>query len=436
MLDFKGFYSRPYRWLHQHPECLGQPGLWAQLEQLQAAVPANEKHWEFVAMALLHTAGYRAGQTLPDTLLGVLKQLYGRMATGHKAANWRLMRRITQCAVDARVLAVSDLEALDMAQHANGFLPDAPDDCSTQYHAYNALLLARFADRQDASMREVLRRALAWLVEAALQDGEPNARGRGTFQLFGYAAMDALADLLVHEWGLGVPQDWWDAVRARMEHYEGSGALPLWWNSPAQQHWLLGYNSCDDYPAFADFWAPTRHALPTSAAEATSRAIERWTCAESGDGAYVVFSDERGPVVALQPVAATGRPSVGVKSALKALVRSVRQRGSASAAAHEPQSRKLELMKAQVGPWHLSLEEGCLVAQWSLASPVASAPVLWVRSDFAVRQSHETQGSVDAQHLSWEAADGTPRWNGLAVRAVRHGSVRVVYELMAAEVAA
>ncbi len=433
MLDFKGFYSHPYRWLLQYPESLNETDLWGRLEALQQAVPPTEKHWEFVAIALLHTAGHVPGQALQPRLRTPLEQLHARMSEGHKAANWRLMRHLTGKALKGAALRVSDLAALGMPQQVDGFLPDAPDDRSTQYHAYNALLLARFADATDAAMRQVLQRALDWLLQAAQVDGDPNARGRGKFQLFGYAAMEAFAHLLMRDWKVPVPTAWLRDVRLRQEHYVGSGALPLWWNSPVQRHWLLGYNSCEDYPAFADFWCPDNAKNAWAAEAGLDKApAERWTMAATEDGAQMVFSNLRGPVLALQPQVQAAAPT-GVKSALRALLRAVTKRLRRGDHNTEPETRSVDLHQTQVGPWQLALQGDHLVARWALQGPVASAPVLWVRGDFAVRVHHDVSGSVDTQVLSWEAGDGTTSWEGLAVRAVRQGGVEVVFKLAGEE---
>lgn len=230
----------------------------------------NPFHWEFVRFALAGV--FRDGPVAGHA--GMAAILPTRRFVGNRTANWTLLRSTARLAeggpMQRRLAAFERGLALRLYQRPDGLIEDRRGEPSQQYHCFAAALLgyqlAALGLADDDAKRR-LARALAWIADTALEDGEVNAVGRGRFQSFGYAsAVLALATGLA----LGVaPPDAWPLVRAvvrRLERAEaGTGRLPLMLNGadaepldaalvrhPHQRR--LGwhsYNNAADYHAFS-----------------------------------------------------------------------------------------------------------------------------------------------------------------------------------------
>ena len=117
------------------------------------------------------------------------------------------MAQVVKARLANRRLRQSDLAACGLSPTKTGFLPDELNDCSSQYHAYMLALIMRFGDPCDDGLRAVVVRASQWLVGVYQQYGDPSPLGRGRFQVFGYAAMAAVASL-APQWNVLIDRQW------------------------------------------------------------------------------------------------------------------------------------------------------------------------------------------------------------------------------------
>lgn len=439
-MSFKGFYCVPYQKLTR--AALPDGDLLARVRSWQKDVPPDEKHWEFVAMALLATAGYPAtpvecGSPLHDALIW----LYSQMKPGHPAANWRLMRAITKAAVTGRVLRCEDLASPGVRPEPNGYLPDLPGDISTQYHAYLAHLLAQFGDAKDLSLQTLIRNALAWLVTADAEDGDPNGQGRGAFQLFGYVSMAALAALAKHRWSLTTYEPWHARVRSRITYAPDSGALPLVWDTPIRNQMLWGYNTPEDYPAFAAFW------LSQLSADAKQDAFTlengtgpvRFFLLTTPQGNACVFEARRGPLITLSPTVAPAQEPGGLKTHVAtvracshAVVREIWRRVRKQHAA-APRIRVLGDMPFTIGGWAISCQGEQLFFE---AVPVgtsrfATPDVISYRPTELSIRFPTPEGIEITHHAWWRTAHAEDTlWRGLSARFVRKGNLTLTFEAL------
>lgn len=431
-MNFEGFYSTPYRWfaLPGALERIAPGNLQATLERWQQPVPEQEKHWEFVAVALLASAHYPGRPVSPDSELhACLSWLLQKMPAGHPAANWRLMRQLVVVALAGRTLGPDDFAEIGLVPDDDGFLPDAPNDCSTQYHAYLALLLAALGG-PEPFVRSVVQAALAWLVRVDDSDGDPNARGRGRLQLFGYASMAALAECARRS-SLHVDARWHARVQARLAHNRGGGALPHQWDNPLREGLLMGYNTRDDYPAFADFWAQQ---YPATVKAADAHPANHWVAHPWPNGALCMADLQAGPVVLLEPLAVAPAEHRGLRAPLQAL-------GLAFADLRRTVAERLRLCPPPApelpfkvseqafwgGWWAQPLDRG-LALRTGLVGGVHLQPArVWVREDFHIDES--SSGCCEVSHTTWQRSESVPAcvgWRGVNVRLVRDGEVSIV----------
>ena len=431
---FTGFYAAPYsRWASDPRLSL----TFEDLEKLQQAVPQAEKHWEFVAVALLHVRGYAtANHELSPMDRETLSRLLTRCVTNHHAANWRLMRTLIQCALanKAGAAGYSCLtydEALQggLIVLPDGQLEDIPGDSSTQYHAYLLHLVMRFGDRTCPKLRKIVADALQWLVRIDREDGDPNARGRGRFQLFGYVSM-AVCHALSAAWGLSTPQSWGDRVAQRISHNMFSGALPVCWDVPMRQELLLGYNTIDDYPAFARFWLG-------SANEAT-----RYPSSAGDDflhqlpgGSFVLANEQGGALLGITP-RGYAQSTGGLKEAVSQCIRAGRslaveagRRLRLVALETEPQPRRVsESIQMQEWTCHvLNGEEHRLKLMANISSAQQTLSTVWAGPGLQLDTANSIfEGSVDVERLTWWTHGRL--WEGYNVRTVRQARVLISFK--------
>jgi hypothetical protein len=387
---FTGFYAETYRQLHAE----GPDADLSALDARQASMPPGESHWEFAAIALLHVAT-REGQAPPCAIRAQLDQWQSKFNPKHPAGNWRLMRVIVNAAFMAWPLDHEMLTEALGPLGVDGHLPDVQGEVSSQYHAYNLLLLARFGDALDPKVCSAVREGFAWLFEVDRTYGDPSPLGRGRFQTFGYAAMQAAAQY-AGGYGVEVPGAWAARVAIRLSGVvPGSGALPPFWDGPYRQELLHGYNTVDDYPAFAEFWAPHREtpALPAAPAPDTQFVLKE-------DWGTLVYDNSQGPALYLPH--ATPRQRPGKLSRL--LVRAGLRAAPAPArpvriGATEPCSVEL------TGDVHQCI--------WARPGAVAAPPAAQVLA-----------GSPERSSMDWTGPTGTV-WVGQDIRMVRRGSLSV-----------
>lgn len=232
---------------------------WDYLKNAQIKNPLNELHSEFALIGALHKLEFPLLETNKQKIRDFIAEV--PMVLQHHTANWRLMKAIVARALyDTRITA-TDLKALRITQEQNGFLPDLPNDLSSQYHAYTLLLIVRFGDPKDVKLQDIVLKAFEWLINVEITYGDPNPLGRGQFQLFGYAAMRAAVHWLEERWpqvisALGSLTTWTQSVQSRLPSVfiPNGGALPFVWDGPYRENLLHGYNTPGDYPSFANFW--------------------------------------------------------------------------------------------------------------------------------------------------------------------------------------
>lgn len=431
---FTGFYAAPYsRWADDSSLVL----TFADLEQLQKAVPAAEKHWEFVAVALLHIRGYATAEcALSPTDRETLGRLLTRCVSNHHAANWRLMRTLTQCAL-ANKSGPSGFSCLtyDEALHGglivrpDGQLEDIPGDSSTQYHAYLLHLVMRFGDRTCPKLQGVVAKAMQWLVQMDREDGDPNARGRGRFQLFGYVSM-AVCYSLATAWGFSADEAWGARVRQRISHNMFSGALPIYWDVPMRQELLLGYNTTDDYPAFARFWLGSA----SEAARYLSSAGDDFLHRLPG-GSFLLTNAQQGALLGVTPRGAA-QAGDGLKDAVGQCVRASRRLAIEA-------GRRLRLVAPETEPLPQRVSKVAQLQDWTchvfdgnerrlkltpkLNASQQSLSTVWVSPGLQLDMNNSVfEGSVEVERLTWWTHGRL--WEGYNLRTVREARVLMSFK--------
>lgn len=431
---FTGFYAAPYSAWAANPH-LELP--LSKLEELQLPVPATEKHWEFVAVALLHVRGYAtAACSLSEADRETLNNLLRRCVHNHHAANWRLMRTLIQASLSGQAgLAGYPCLTYETAINGglivrpDGQLEDIPGDSSTQYHAYLLHLVMRFGDSQCPKLRAVVSDALRWLLRVAAEDGDPNARGRGRFQLFGYVSM-AVCYRLAPAWGIQLPAEWGALVAKRLSYQLCTGALPLFWETPLRQELLLGYNTIDDYPAFARFWleAPKGEVARPVASGAVFKHV-------LPGGSLLLADTESGPLLGVAS-RATNADESGLRFAM---VRCA----TASRELLKEVGRRLRVVPPEAEPSPCLVGHTVVLADWTCSvyvgsrlqlevRPTAQAEhqalsTLWVSPQLELDQDNSVfEGSVEVERFTWWKQDRL--WEGYNVKTVRNARVLLSFK--------
>lgn len=419
--DWQGFYGSAYRALVAAARVGSiSDEVWQYCINQCERNPRGEEHWEFLAVGYLHLVD--RGRTLSSQDLVRLSLLAGKLKKAHRTVNWRLMARVTGVRLAGRRLTKDDLRSIGAVPDHEGYLNDEAGEPSTQYHAYILLLMLRFAD-DDETVASWMKRSLEWLVRTWQLNGDPSALGRGRFQLFGYAAMSAIAHLAASR-NMHVPREWLSAVLSRLSPEEPTGALSSTWTGPFRDKLLRGYNTADDYAAFSELWVSEREEVVCTGPVAQRNGY--WIHSLDSSGSCLIARLEG-------PVAAVTVSDLPLQRGANRLVWHVRRitgfsTNISNAAAYEqaPGSGELTLRsgaftltaKADELRWQLAREvlRGGLVEQGrTLWVPAASASTILLC------------GSVEVEEFRWCRAN--VEWHGYRARAVRNGHLEIQWRM-------
>jgi len=415
--DWQGFYGTAYRLL------LKQGGVsdidemaWRAVLELHARNPASERHWEFLAIGYLHL--FDRDDRLSPVAADRLGLLLSRFQRRPRTSNWRLMAQVLNARLGNRLLASADLAACRLSPTAAGFLSDEPGSCSSQYHAYMLLLIMRFGDPGDERLRMVVEQAVRWMVKIHRQYGDPSPIGRGRFQVFGYAAMAAVAGL-APKWNVPNDRQWMLAVWNRCLPESPSGSMSAVWTGPHRTHLIHGYNTTDDYPAFAALWmrglSPPDPLVDDGPQET---GLVWWhKLDEAGSG---VLAGIAGPVAALLI-----EPDRRREPGLRQLARNLLNRSRRPQSPECTPARLGAMDAIRHGGFMLSRPDGRFILrvdQDRLTSMLVTATVtVWLPRQ---TPTSSFSGSCELEQLWWQRP-GTPAWHGLKARIARHGDLRL-----------
>lgn len=415
--DWQGFYGPAYRRLLTQKSLSDLDKLaWEEVVHLQERNPVAEGHWEFLAIGYLHLCDQDI--QLPPEVAGRLTVLSARFQKRPNTCNWRLMAQVVKARLANRLIRQSDIAACGLLPTNSGFLPDELNDCSSQYHAYMLALIMRFGDPCDDALRAIVARASQWLFGVYQRHGDPSPLGRGRFQVFGYAAMAAVAGL-AGPWDVLIDRQWLSAVWSRCSPENPAGSMSAVWTGPFREHLLHGYNTTDDYPAFAALWmSGLKHPDPVPSDSTQAPCLLWWHHTDDiGSG---ILANSSGPIAALQREPNTKRYA-GLRNLANALLTRF----------GKPQSLECEPVRLEssevvrCGGFMLSRLEDRFVLRSDpefLRSLLTTDFVtLWLPIQ-APQPSFS--GSCELEHMTWQRA-GSPTWNGLKTRIVRHGHLQV-----------
>jgi hypothetical protein len=328
------------------------------------------------------------------------------------------MSQVIKARLANRLIRQSDLAACGLVPTKAGFLPDELNDCSSQYHAYMLALIMRFGDPCDDALRAIVVRASQWLLGVYQQHGDPSPLGRGRFQVFGYAAMAAVADL-AGQWNVLIDRQWLSAVWSRCNPEPPAGSMSAVWTGPFREHLLHGYNTTADYPAFAALWMSGLKPPDPVPSDSAQAAHSLWWHHTDDVGSGILASST-GPIAALQR-----EPNRKSYAGLRNLAKTLLTRFG------KPQSLECEPVRLEsseivrCGGFMLSRREDRFVLR---SDPellrsllITDFVTLWLPKQ-APQPSFS--GSCELEHMTWQRA-GTPIWHGLKTRIVRHGHSQV-----------
>ncbi|MAZ34026.1 MAG: hypothetical protein CMO06_12855 [Thalassospira sp.] len=378
-----------------------------QLDEAMQGFSTDLRVFEFVSIALLH----RSDQSveLSDALQKRLEAMRPFWHLSHESMNFRLMRVIAEVRLAGRLLVASDLAAIKLIQRGDGGLVDGPEGISSQYHAYMLLLLLRWGDKQDEGIRRVIVKAFAWLYSIWRCYGDPSPLGRGRFQLFGYAALAAACHHAI-AWGVTQPEGYAAHIHDRLTPEEPTGALSARWSGPFRDALLHGYNTLDDYRAFADFWTadiPSVSAIcPVSTAPIFHILDFSGSC---------LIADTKGPLYAITPTPLSQPEDKGRKHELREALRMIFRK-----------RRYVENIPPKL------CSDGCYVHNgasfWcktdnlvmeAPASPFWQSPIIWTRADMPMP---EINGTMECTQWYWSRPN-TMNWSGHSFRVFGGGRV-------------
>ncbi len=410
--NWTGFYGPAYRLLLQHAE-REEPSdaVWQQIVAFQQDNPPLEGHWEFLALgyALL----FDRTEELSATARLRLSWLKNQFQATHATANWRLMARLVNRRLDRGRLCFADLGKVDLVPEETGFLPDLAGDNSTQYHAFLLFLIMRFGDVQDKDLTQCVAAGLTWLTDCHAKFGDPSPLGRGRFQIFGYAAMAGLATL-AKDWGQQLSPDWCATVWHRLHARAPCGALSAHWDGPHRRHLLHGYNTVEDYPAFAALL--THGIVPPSEVPPPETSLWWHVLDEEGSG---LIADQNGARLAVL-MAPPPMGSTGMRQAMRQLL--------TRKSAHEPRPEKIADPLFLCGGWaklyHVANETRFTLDTTLKLSPfLATELTLWSPTP---ARNVTAVGSAEMAEMTWQQAGGAI-WHGHTLRLVRGGKISVAW---------
>lgn len=393
----RGHYSEAYELLHA--TVLPEAHIWERFCIAQQADFGRSRHWEFVAIALLHRF---------DTADALAPQIRDRLAamrpfwhTRHESMNFRLMRAVAEARLNGRRVTTADLVAIGLVPRTDGALPDGREGISTQYHAYMLLLLLRWGDRQDKALHRIVENGFAWLQSVWRRYGDPSPVGRGRFQLFGYASL-AAACTLAQDWGLTQPECYVAHVHDRLDPEQPDGALSARWTGPFRDAFLHGYNTPDDYRAFAKFWTA---GISRSASTKAPEALVRHPLDFSGG---CLIADGERPLAAITASLLRPPEDKGRKQEFRAALRNMLRRPRyAENLFPEP----LTAAGFRFGGMHFRCD-GANLWMEAPAMSVQQSPVIWIRES---APAPKTEGALETAVWSWSRPNA-PIWRGHTFR--------------------
>ncbi|MGE0111608.1 hypothetical protein [Aquabacterium sp.] len=418
--DWQGFYGPAYRLLlTQQSASDVDEMIWGEVLQLQERNPASEGHWEFLATGYLHLFDRR--DQLPSEMAHRLTQLTSRFHKQPRTCNWRLMAQVVKARLCGRLLRLSDLAASRLVPAHTGFLPDEPGDSSSQYHAYMLLLVMRFGDPRDEGLRAVVERATRWLHDVHHQHGDPSPLGRGRFQIFGYAAMAALANLC-ERWNAPIDAVWHSAVWARSVPESPTGSMSAAWAGPHRTYLLHGYNTTDDYPAFAALWMNgICEPPPLPLGDSRDAAVSWWHPLDDSGSGLIANSSRQIAALLVDP---HPRGATSVRHLATALLRRYRRTRS-----REYAPVRLDPFDTiRCGGFRLVRHDDRFVLNVDsdhLTSVLTTDSVtLWLPHS---TEHSSLAGSCELEHLTWQRTNAS-NWYGMKVRVVRYGDFQVEWK--------
>jgi hypothetical protein len=158
------------------------------IEEQSRPLPANY-HYEFIRYALLRLFVAR-----PD--LGKVQDvLPSELYRGNRVANWTLLRAFCRLHSESRIQRATAAMELAMVRYwfsdRSGVIEDQKGAYTMQYHAFCTALLGELLAgpmKRSRSIRTWFRRSVDAFSELVLPGGQCNYIGRGSLQIFGYAA--------------------------------------------------------------------------------------------------------------------------------------------------------------------------------------------------------------------------------------------------------
>ena len=399
-----GHYADAYRLLRT--STLPDADEWRRLCEEQASDPLANNHWEFLAIALLHRHDWRG--VLAEELHERLEKMQPFWHERHESMNFRLMRAVAEARLACRLIGRRDLEAINLKQRHDGALPDGCEGLSTQYHAYMLLLLLRWGDQRDAALRNMIEEGFAWLGKVYDTWGDPSPLGRGRFQLFGYAAL-AAACHLSETWDLPQPEDYIAHIHDRLDPEQPDGALSVRWTGPYREALLHGYNTPDDYRAFADFWTTD---IRRRRLRGVPTILARYPLDYSGAS---LIADGNGPVFSLMPSPNAPPEDIGYNREARQMLRVLfrRPRYAENLPPERLADRSFTIKGARFHCEGQSLTmETPSVACWH-------SPIVWTLKGAGAPECH---GVMEMATWEWSRS-GAEVWIGYSFRVFRSAKV-------------
>lgn len=404
----QGHYAEAYELLHDG--ILPNASSWSKLCATQQAGIGSSRHWEFVAIALLHRFDYtdKLAPEIHERLLSMQPFWHAR----HESMNFRLMRAVAEARLDGRLLRASDLAAIDLSSRSDGALPDGDEGVSTQYHAYMLLLLVRWGSKQDEILRRIIENGFAWLHGIWRRYGDPSPLGRGRFQLFGYAAL-AAGCYYANCWGINQPEGYIAHIHDRLLPEQPNGALSARWSGPFRDALLHGYNTPDDYRAFAAFWTAD---IPKISASMATGVFVRYPLDHFGS---CLIANGNGPLVAITMPPLTPPEDKGRKRELREALRNILRK-----------PRYVENLSPEIltetgfrlGDIHCYFNGKRFTMEFS-ATPFFHSPIIWTLEGTPLP---EIEGAIEMNSWSWSRTN-MPAWCGNSFRIF--GGARLIWLL-------
>ncbi len=401
----RGHYAEAYELLNA--AVLPDAHVWERFCAAQQADVGRNRHWEFVAIALLHR--FDMADALATQIRDRLVAMQSFWHTRHESMNFRLMRAVAEARLDGRRVTARDLITIGLIPQTDGALPDGPEGISTQYHAYMLLLLLRWGDRQDIELHRIIENAFAWLHSVWRRYGDPCPLGRGRFQLFGYASL-AAACALAQDWGLTQPESYIAHVHDRLDPEQPDGALSASWTGPFRDALLHGYNTPEDYRAFAKLWTA---GISRSATTIAPASLVRHPLDFSGG---CLIADGEGPLAAISAPPLLPPEDKGRKKEFREALRNMLRRPRY---AENLLPERLTEAGFRFGRLHFRCDGENL---WMEAPPmsVLQSPIIWIKEGVP---APKTEGPLETAAWSWSRPDA-PAWRGNSFRIFGEARVR------------